>query len=115
MVSEHVLGEAIVATESGYQELVRASNDPNGAFSTVGSCCLIAILWKNRIFLANLGDSEAVVGRFRLNKMIAVPLNSIHNTRSFDERNRYENEHPEDPMPLVHTNYTWRIKGILPV
>jgi len=115
-VSENVLGEAIVATESGYQEMVRASNDEEkAAVSTVGSCCLIGILWRNRMFVANLGDSQAVVGRFVSNRMVAVALNSIHNTKSFEERNRYENEHPEDPMPLVYTNYSWRVKGILPV
>ncbi|KAK9123148.1 hypothetical protein Sjap_012750 [Stephania japonica] len=115
-ISEVVLRNAIGATEDGFLNVVREIVGTKPSIVAVGSCCLVGVLWKGTLHIANLGDSRAVMGVLnRFHKIVAEPLTSDHNACSEEIRRELRSQHPEDPHILVQKNGVWRIKGVIQV
>lgn len=84
--------------------------------AAAGSCCLVGVIRKGTLLIANLGDSRAVLGYMsRSNKIVAEQLTSDHNAAQEEVRQELRSLHPDDARIVVHKQGVWRIKGIIQV
>ncbi|MCO5608911.1 hypothetical protein L7F22_063129 [Adiantum nelumboides] len=58
-MSIEAIRRAFQATEEGFSNYVRQSRQN---LVTVGTCCLVGVMWGNILYIANLGDSRVVLG-----------------------------------------------------
>lgn len=115
-MSEDVVRKAFSATEEGFLSLVRRTHLIKPAMATIGSCCLVGIIWRGTLYLANLGDSRAVVGCLDgSNRIFAEQLTRDHNASMEEIRQELRSLHPDDSQIVVLKNGVWRIKGIIQV
>ncbi|GAB4849035.1 hypothetical protein Ancab_003847 [Ancistrocladus abbreviatus] len=121
-LSTNVIKKAFNATEEEFLQWVRKAwiTDPNLALS--GSCCLLGGISDGILYMANLGDSRAVLGRkvhdgrmFYPPSVVAERLTSDHNVGNKEVRKEVRALHPDDPQIVVYTRGFWRIKGIIQV
>lgn len=85
--------------------------------ASIGSCCLVGVIWKATLYIANLGDSRAVKGQLAggSNKIVAEQLTKDHNASMEEVRHELKSLHPQDSHIVVKKNGVWRIKGIIQV
>lgn len=115
-ISEDIVRNAFSATEEGFLSLVRRTHLIKPSIASIGSCCLVGIIWKGTLYLANLGDSRAVVGCLTgSNKIVAEQLTRDHNASMEEVRQELRSLHPDDSQIVVLKNGVWRIKGIIQV
>ncbi|XP_047170437.1 probable protein phosphatase 2C 43 [Vigna umbellata] len=115
-ITEDIIRNAVSATEDGFLTLVRRSYGIKPLIAAMGSCCLVGVVWKGTLYIANLGDSRAVIGSVgRSNKIIAEQLTKEHNASKEEVRRELRSLHPEDSQIVVMKQGTWRIKGIIQV
>jgi pyruvate dehydrogenase phosphatase len=115
-MSEDVVRNAFSATEEGFMSLVRRTHLIKPAMTTIGSCCLVGIIWRGTVYLANLVDSRAVIGCSNgPNKIVAEQLTRDHNAGMEEIRKELQSLHPDDSQIVVLKNGVWRIKGIIQV
>ncbi|XVF17567.1 hypothetical protein REPUB_Repub10bG0134500 [Reevesia pubescens] len=125
-VSEHgglsadVIKKAFDATEEEFLHLVKRSWPARPQIASVGSCCLVGAIANDVLYVANLGDSRAVLGR-RVspngtnNQVVAERLSTDHNVGVEEVRKEVVALHPDDSHIVVNTRGVWRIKGIIQV
>jgi pyruvate dehydrogenase phosphatase len=58
-----LLSEAVAAIEQKFTDVVNDNKDTNPDIMHMGSSCLIALIWNRTLYIANLGDSQVVLGR----------------------------------------------------
>ncbi|KAL8456355.1 hypothetical protein ACS0TY_033709 [Phlomoides rotata] len=115
-MSEDVLRSAFSETENGFLTLVRRAYEIRPAIAAIGSCCLVGVIWERRLYVANLGDSRAVMGSVdRSNRVVAEQLTREHNASMEEVRKELHNLHPDDSQIVVMKQGVWRIKGIIQV
>uniref|UniRef100_A0A0E0CPW4 protein-serine/threonine phosphatase n=1 Tax=Oryza meridionalis TaxID=40149 RepID=A0A0E0CPW4_9ORYZ len=115
-VSEEVVRGAFSATEEGFLTLVRRTQFLKPMIAAVGSCCLVGIIWRGVLYVANLGDSRAVVGYLgRTNKITAEQITRDHNACKEEVRQELISRHPDDSQIVVLKHGVWRIKSIIQV
>lgn len=121
-ISTEVLKKAFEATEKEFIQLVRKTWITNPRIALSGSCCLVGAIYKDHLYLANLGDSRAVLGRkvteggmFTAPTVVAERLTSDHNVANEEIRKEVRALHPDDSHIVVYTRGFWRIKGIIQV
>lgn len=115
-MSEDVLRSAFSATEDGFLGLVRRTWGIKPLIAAIGSCCLVGVIWRGTLYVANLGDSRAVIGSLgRSNKIIAEQLTRDHNASMEEVRQELRSRHPDDSHVVVMKQGVWRIKGIIQV
>lgn len=84
--------------------------------AAIGSCCLVGVIWRGTLYVANLGDSRAVIGSLgRSNKIVSEQLNKEHNASMEEVRQELRSLHPDDSHIVVMKQGVWRIKGIIQV
>lgn len=84
--------------------------------AAVGSCCLVGVISKGMLYIANLGDSRAVIGSLgRSNKITAEQLTKDHNASLEEVRQELRSLHPDDSHIVVLKHGVWRVKGIIQV
>ncbi|KAL2228280.1 probable protein phosphatase 2C 43 [Sesamum indicum] len=116
IMSEDILRNALSETENGFLTLVRRAYEIRPVIAAIGSCCLVGIIWKRTLYIANLGDSRAVIGYLdQSKKIIAEQLTKDHNASMEEVRKELKALHPEDSQILVLKQGVWRIKGIIQV
>lgn len=118
-MSADVMRKAFDATEEEFLDLVKESWSERPEIASVGSCCLVGAISKGMLYVANLGDSRAVLGR-RVSKgrnsmVVAERLSTDHNVAVEEVRKEVEALHPDDAHVVVFTRGVWRIKGIIQV
>ena len=58
--------------------------------ASIGTCALIGLLLKNKLFVANLGDCKGRIFSFNNNNKInfyTMKLNDVHNVRKINKKN----------------------------
>ncbi|KAM1747851.1 hypothetical protein ACFX12_008916 [Malus domestica] len=115
-ISEDTLRSAFSSTEDGFLTLVRRTCGIKPLMAAIGSCCLVGVIWRGTLYVANLGDSRAVIGSVdRSNKIGAEQLNREHNASMEEVRQELRSLHPNDSHIVVMKQGVWRIKGIIQV
>lgn len=120
-LSEQVIKKAFSATEEEFLHLVKQSWTKRPQIASVGSCCLLGAISKGVLYVANLGDSRAVLGRKAFGEqgnwapVVAERLSTDHNVAVEEVRKEVEALHPDDAHIVVCTRGVWRIKGIIQV
>ncbi|MQM13862.1 hypothetical protein Taro_046789 [Colocasia esculenta] len=115
-ISEDVVRNAFSATEDAFLAHVRRTREIKPLIAAVGSCCLVGIIWKGTLYIANLGDSRAVIGCLgRSNNIIAEQLTKEHNASMEYVRRELMTLHPDDSHIVVLKHGVWRIKGLIQV
>ncbi|KAH7566667.1 hypothetical protein JRO89_XS08G0213100 [Xanthoceras sorbifolium] len=119
-LSAEVIKRAFDATEEEFLHLVKQSWAATPQIASVGSCCLVGAIANDVLYVANLGDSRAVLGR-RVSEnrkgiqVVAERLSVDHNVGDEEVRKEVEALHPDDSHIVVYTRGVWRIKGIIQV
>ncbi|KAL1296102.1 hypothetical protein HN51_056861 [Arachis hypogaea] len=118
-LSVDVIKKAFSATEEEFLHLVKLSLPVSPQIASVGSCCLLGAISNNVLYVANLGDSRAVLGRrdteSKNSPVVALRLSTDHNVADEEVRREVEALHPDDSHIVVYTRGVWRIKGIIQV
>ncbi|KAI5314789.1 hypothetical protein PRUPE_8G139700 [Prunus persica] len=118
-LSPDVIKKAFSATEDEFLRLVKRSLPVMPQIASVGSCCLVGAISDDVLYVANLGDSRAVLGRrvseSKRSAVVAERLSTDHNVGDEQVRKEVEALHPDDAHVVVYTRGVWRIKGIIQV
>lgn len=116
-VTAEAIKGAFLHTEREFSDVVSQlwSSRPN--LATVGSCCLVGVISKQTIFVANAGDSRVVLGKKVGNSggIAAIQLSKEHNANIEEVRQELKELHPNDPQIVVLKHGVWRVKGIIQV
>ncbi|KAK8522235.1 hypothetical protein V6N12_055953 [Hibiscus sabdariffa] len=85
--------------------------------AAVGSCCLTGVICGGSLYVANLGDSRAVLGRAvkATGEVLAIQLSAEHNVCIESVRQDLQSLHPDDPQIVVLKHNVWRVKGIIQI
>ncbi|KAL6317405.1 hypothetical protein AAG906_030158 [Vitis piasezkii] len=118
-LSTDIIKKAFDDTEEQFLHLVKRSWPARPQIALVGSCCLVGVISNDVLYVANLGDSRAVLGR-RVsrggkNMIVAERLSTDHNVGDEEVRKEVEALHPDDAHIVVNNRGVWRIKGIIQV
>mmetsp|Transcript_26123 Transcript_26123/g.34326 ORF Transcript_26123/g.34326 Transcript_26123/m.34326 type:complete len:432 (-) Transcript_26123:286-1581(-) len=114
--TEKAIKRAFRRVENEFIHLIKQAFDAGfGEASKVGSCALIAYIKDKRVFVANLGDCRAVIGRRRGWKLWdPISLSSDHNIREPYEQHKLRSQHPqEDNVFICNRPGVCYVKGFL--
>ncbi|OAY81464.1 probable protein phosphatase 2C 78 [Ananas comosus] len=116
-LSADVIKKAFDATEEEFLHLVKRSWLARPQIASVGSCCLVGAIADDTLYVANLGDSRAVLGRRGGDgrAVVAERLSTDHNVAVEEVRRELAALHPDDSHIVVHSRGVWRVKGIIQV
>ncbi|XWS14214.1 hypothetical protein CRYUN_Cryun36dG0103800 [Craigia yunnanensis] len=114
IVTADTIQRAFSQTEEGFAALVSELWGTRPSMATVGTCCLVGVIYQQTLFIANLGDSRAVLGKKVGNTgvMAAMQLSTEHNANIEAIRHELKELHPNDPQIVVLKHGVWRVKGI---
>ncbi|CAA0814475.1 Probable protein phosphatase 2C 38 [Striga hermonthica] len=112
-----VIKNAYLATEEEFLSLVKKQWVNRPQIASVGSCCLVGVICNGVLYVANAGDSRAVLGRVDKGEkeLKAIQLSDEHNASFKSVRDELQLLHPEDPHIVVLKHNVWRVKGIIQV
>ncbi|XP_042410749.1 probable protein phosphatase 2C 78 [Zingiber officinale] len=116
-LSVEVIRKAFTATEEEFLQLVKQSWRSRPKIASAGSCCLVGAIADNVLYVANLGDSRAVLGRRGADggAVVAERLSRDHNVAEEEVRRELTELHPDDSRIVTYNRGAWRIKGIIQV
>ena len=112
-----MIRKAFLATEEDFLSLVKKQWLCKPQIASVGSCCLAGIICNGLLYIANVGDSRAVVGRAERGgrKVTAFQLSTEHNASIESVREELRSLHPHDKQIVVLRHKVWRVKGLIQV
>ncbi|GAB4847588.1 hypothetical protein Ancab_026650 [Ancistrocladus abbreviatus] len=116
-MSVEVIKKAFQATEDGFFSLVAKQWPVKPQIAAVGSCCLVGVICSGTLYIANCGDSRAVLGRAvkATGEVLAVQLSAEHNVGIESVRQEMHSMHPDDSQIVVLKHNVWRVKGLIQV
>lgn len=116
-MSVDVIQKAFHATEEGFLSIVAKQWTVKPQLAAVGSCCLVGVICNGTLYIANAGDSRAVLGRGMkaTGEVIAIQLSTEHNASIESIRQELHGLHPDDPHIVVLKHNVWRVKGLIQV
>ncbi|KAL5059471.1 hypothetical protein RYX36_031075 [Vicia faba] len=77
------------------------------------SGCLCCIIWKGILYIANVGDSRAVMGSLGPFDILCVrQLVRDHNAGNKHVKKELTRLHPDDPDIVKYDNDAWRVAGV---
>lgn len=116
-VTSESIRRAFLATEEGFTALVSELWATRPNIATVGSCCLVGVIYQRTLYVANAGDSRVVLGKKVGNTggIAAIQLSTEHNANLEAVRQELKDLHPNDPQIVVLKHGVWRVKGIIQV
>ncbi|KAM3394462.1 putative protein phosphatase 2C 60 [Capsicum galapagoense] len=116
-MSVDVIRKAFQATEDGFFSVVAKQWPMKPQMAAVGSCCLVAVICNGILYIANLGDSRAVLGRLvrATGEILAIQLSAEHNACFETVRQELHSMHPDDPQIVVLKHNVWRVKGLIQI
>ncbi|XP_028082203.1 probable protein phosphatase 2C 42 isoform X3 [Camellia sinensis] len=115
VVTADTLRRAFLETEQGFTAHVSRLWNARPNVASVGSCCLVGVIYQQTLFVANLGDSRVVLGKKVGNTGViaAIQLSTEHNANIEAVRHELKELHPNDPQIVVLKHGVWRVKGII--
>ncbi|KAK1439224.1 hypothetical protein QVD17_05040 [Tagetes erecta] len=116
-MSVEVIKKAFHATEEGFLSIVAKQWTVKPQLAAVGSCCLVGVVCNAKLYIANAGDSRAVLGRAvkATGEIIAIQLSTEHNASIESVRQELHSLHPDDPQIVVLKHNVWRVKGLIQI
>ncbi|CAD6215309.1 unnamed protein product [Miscanthus lutarioriparius] len=116
-VTADAIREAFLATEEGFLALVSSLWEAQPDIATDGTCCLVGVVHNRTLFVANLGDSRAVLGKKvgRAGQITAEQLCSEHNANQEAVRQELKAQHPDDAQIVALKHGVWRVRGLIQV
>ncbi|CAM8945120.1 unnamed protein product [Rhodiola kirilowii] len=116
-ISVDVIKKAFQATEDGFLSIVRRQWTMKPQLAAVGSCCLVGVIYDTKLYIANLGDSRAVLGRAvkATEYVVAIQLSEEHNASIESVRHEMRSMHPDDAQIVLQKHNVWRVKGIIQI
>ncbi|XP_057496847.1 probable protein phosphatase 2C 60 [Actinidia eriantha] len=116
-MSVEVIRKAFQATEEGFLSLVTKQWPMKPQIAAVGSCCLVGVICNGTLYIANLGDSRAVMGRLvkATGEVLAMQLSEEHNAAIESVRQELHSLHPDDSQIVVLKHNVWRVKGLIQI
>ncbi|GER35904.1 protein phosphatase 2c [Striga asiatica] len=116
-MSVEVIRKAFQATENGFFSVVSRQWPLKPQIAAVGSCCLAGVICSGTLYVANLGDSRAVLGRLvkSTGEVIALQLSAEHNASFESVRQELQSLHPDDSQIVVLRHNVWRVKGLIQI
>ncbi|XP_057501208.1 probable protein phosphatase 2C 46 [Actinidia eriantha] len=116
-MSVEVIKKAFQATEEGFLSIVTKKWPMNPQIAAVGSCCLVGIICNGTLYISNLGDSRAVLGRLvkSTGEVLAIQLSAEHNVAIESVRQEMKSLHPDDSKIVVLKHNVWRVKGLIQI
>ncbi|KAJ3672378.1 hypothetical protein LUZ60_007099 [Juncus effusus] len=116
-MSADVLRKAYQATEDDFLSIVRSQFPTKPQIAAVGSCCLVGVISSGTLYVANAGDSRAVLGKGvkATGEVVGVQLSEEHNVSIESVRKELQRMHPEDERVVVLKHNVWRVKGLIQV
>jgi hypothetical protein len=116
-MSADVINKAFLATEEEFLSLVKNQWLHKPQIASVGACCLVGVVCSGVLYIANAGDSRAVLGRLEraIKEIKAVQLSYEHNASIESVREELHSLHPDDPHIVVLKHKVWRVKGLIQV
>jgi Protein phosphatase 2C len=114
-VNPAVIQEAYQRTDNSFMHYVRNNWHQNPELASVGSCCLVGLVYNNILYVANSGDSRAVLARCHEGgDFEVVQLSVDYNAKYIERRQEVRAEHPDDPGLFKYANGP-RLRGTLQV
>ncbi|XP_042016579.1 probable protein phosphatase 2C 38 [Salvia splendens] len=115
-MSRDVIRGAFMATEEEFLARVAREWEARPTMASVGSCCLVGVVCGGMIYVANSGDSRAVLGRSSPEQhMEAIALSRDHNANVEIVRDELIMRHPDDDQIVFQKDGVWRVKGIIQI
>uniref|UniRef100_A0A7N0UUB1 protein-serine/threonine phosphatase n=1 Tax=Kalanchoe fedtschenkoi TaxID=63787 RepID=A0A7N0UUB1_KALFE len=116
-MSVEVIRKAYQATEEGFLSMVTKQWSVKPQIAAVGTCCLIGVICDRILYIANVGDSRAVLGRAvkATGEVIAIQLSAEHNVAIESVRQEMHSLHPDDSHIVVLKHNVWRVKGLIQI
>ncbi|CAI0468804.1 unnamed protein product [Linum tenue] len=114
-MSADVIRKAFQATEEGFLSVVTRQWPMKPQIAAVGSCCLVGVVCNENLYIANLGDSRAVLGRAvkATGEVLSIQLSAEHNACYESVRQELFSMHPDDSNIVVLKHNVWRVKGLI--
>ncbi|KAJ0770885.1 putative protein-serine/threonine phosphatase [Helianthus annuus] len=116
-MSMDVIRKAFHATEEGFLSIVAKHWTVKPQLAAVGTCCLVGVICDGMLYIANAGDSRAVLGRTvkATGEVIGIQLSVEHNASIESVRQELHSLHPDDPQIVVLKHNVWRVKGLIQI
>ncbi|KAK1642881.1 hypothetical protein QYE76_060686 [Lolium multiflorum] len=115
-VTADMIRKAFLDTEKSFIALVSRKWVAEPTIAAVGSSCLVGIVHQRTLFIANLGDSRALLGKVGLDGQISPEqLSREHNVCHESVRQELMAQHPDDPRIVVLKHNIWTVKGIITI
>eukprot|EP00268_Persea_americana_P024239 TRINITY_DN2368_c0_g1_i6.p1 TRINITY_DN2368_c0_g1~~TRINITY_DN2368_c0_g1_i6.p1 ORF type:complete len:398 (+),score=64.68 TRINITY_DN2368_c0_g1_i6:345-1538(+) len=116
-MSTDVIKKAFQATEEGFFSVVTKQWPSKPQIAAVGSCCLVGVICSGTLYIANLGDSRAVLGRLvkATGEVLSVQLSAEHNASIESVRQELYSMHPDDSHIVMLKHNVWRVKGLIQI
>ncbi len=118
-MSVEVIRKAFMETEDKFFAIVQKSWLTKPQIAAVGSCCLVGVIWGSKLYIANLGDSRAVLGTLSRSTttgpIVAMQVSAEHNASIESVRQDLVALHPDDSHIVVLKHGVWRVKGLIQV
>ncbi|KAI3502808.1 hypothetical protein L1887_31137 [Cichorium endivia] len=116
-MSVDVIQKAFQATEDGFLSIVAKQWVVKPQLAAVGSCCLVGLICNGVLYIANAGDSRAVLGKIvkATGEVIGIQLSTEHNASIESVRQELHRLHPDDPQIVVLKHNVWRVKGLIQI
>ncbi|KAK2417236.1 Protein phosphatase 2C family protein [Trifolium repens] len=112
-MSENILRQLVAEMEERFMTGVEESNQQQPELAIVGSSCLFCIVWRGRLYIANLGDSRAVLGYLDpFNRLRDRKLVKDHSARNRHIKKELKKLHPKDPTIVTYNFGAWRVRGV---
>ncbi|KAK8606157.1 hypothetical protein V6N13_102914 [Hibiscus sabdariffa] len=112
-MSVDVIRKAYQATEEGFLSIVTKQWSIKPQIAAVGSCCLVGVICGGTLYVANLGDSRAVLGRAvkATGEVLAIQLSAEHNVCIESVRQEMKSLHPDDSQIVVLKHNVGAVEG----
>ncbi|CAL5193551.1 unnamed protein product [Lathyrus oleraceus] len=112
-MSEDILRQVVDKMEKKFMEKADELHDHQPGRVLASSSCLFCIVWKGKLYVANVGDSRAVMGSSGLFGRLRVQqLVRDHNAGNEHIKEELMRLHQDDPNIVMYIRDAWRVRGV---